>query len=333
VKSNKQAVLPPRPPRKAAPAAIEKELSDQWLDAIDPKGLRYNAPDKVVAWVQWVTPDDAREWLLHVPDYQRNRKSRSLQNFEMDMREGYWIQGVAVVAFNRDGELINGDHVLPALIASGLEKILCIVVINRWPNAYLGYDLGIKRSLTDNLKGETEKPNEAGKALSVLRMWDQGTYEARDGKGYISAREGSVNLAGMRGRELLKATPGLLDHLFPNPFRSNRGERSVAAMHAASYRLHQIDPDMAEKFFERFREGTNLEIGDPVHALRKKFMNMEDGMRFRSGPTLAHILTAWNLFVAKEKCIVLPFRMGQAFPKVSLPLPLPASSRASSKVH
>jgi hypothetical protein len=329
----KQPILPPRPPRKSAPA--EEERPDQWLDAIDPNGTRYTVPEKVVTFNWWVTPENAQEWLLHLPDYQRTKKPRSLRDFEADMREGYWIPGVAEIAFDRMGDLINGQHVLSALIASGLEKILCRAVINRWPDAYLGYDLGIRRSLADNLKGETMvSPAMVGRALHVLTLWDQGTYEARDGKGYINAREGSVNLAGRRGRELLRATPGLELHLFPNPFRTNRGTRSIAAMHAASYRLHQIDPDKAKKFFERFREGTGLEIGDPVHALRKKFMSMEEDARWRSGPTLAHILAAWNLFVSREKCINLPFKMGQPFPKVSVPvLPPPPSPRSSSRVH
>jgi hypothetical protein len=330
-KSKKQQVPTPQPPRRFAPAAREEETSDQWLDAVDPERKRYDPP-RVVATVRAVTPDDAREWLTHLPDYQRNKKERSLKNFEADMREGYWFDGVAVIAFDRRGDLINGQHVLQALIAAGRE-VLCIVVINRLPDAYLGYDLGIKRSLTDNLKGETSSPSAVSKVLHVLRLWDQGTYDARNGKGYINAREGSINLAGRRGRELLAATPGIVSHLFRNPFRTNSGTRSVAAMHAASYRLHQIDPELAAKFFERFREGTGLEKGDPVYALRKRFTEMEKEQRWRSGPTLAHILAAWNLFVNHEKCAVLPFRIGQAFPKVAVPLPVPESSRSSHKVQ
>jgi hypothetical protein len=335
MKHKSHAVPTPRPARKFIAPVREEEKPDQWLDAIDPKRTRYTAPDKVVVFVRWVTAEDAREWLLRVPEYQRNQKPRSLKDFEADMKEGYWIPGVAVIAFNDKGELINGQHVLVALVTSGVEKILCNVIINRWPDAYLGYDLGIPRRLADNLKGQTAHPEEAGRALHVICLWDRGTYDASDGKGYINAREGSVNLHGRRGRELLAAHPGLEQHLFPNPFRSNKGTRSVAAMHAASYRLHQIDYEKAMKFFEQFREGIGLSKGDPVLALRQKFMNMEKDQRWRSGPTLAHILAAWNAFVSGEKCGGggLPFRIGQAFPKMAVPLPLPESPRPSSRVH
>jgi hypothetical protein len=317
----------PAPPRrKSQESENETPPQEQWLDSIDPQGTRYTAPDKVVAWVRWITPDDAKEWLPHVPDYQRTPKSRSLKDFTADMREGYWIKGVPTIVFDRNGDLIDGQHVLSALIASDLDKILCLVVINRWPDAYLGYDLGIKRSLADNLKGETVAPAPVGRVLNVLQQWFKSVYE---GTGYMKAREGSIRLAGRRGRELLAANPGIEAHLFPNPFRTNRGYRSVAAMHAASYRLHQIDPEMAKKFFHCFTTEEDMTAGHPVLALRKRFRDMKENERLRSGPTLALILNAWELFVTHQKVARLPFRMGQPFPEIAIPLPVPASSKQS----
>lgn len=330
-KSTRRSIPTPKPPRRSEPPR-EQEKPEEWLDAIDPERLRYDPP-LVVSFVRWVTKDEAGEWLGHLPDYQRKKKQRSLKNFEADMNEGYWLEGVANIVFDRNGDLINGQHVLAAFLNSLLDRILCIVIINRLPDAYLGYDLGIKRSLADNLKGETEHPGAVGKVLHVLHLWDKGTYEGTDGKGYLNAREGSINLSGRRGRELLAKTPGIEQHLFANPFRTNRGTRSIAAMHAASYRLAQIDPAMAGKFFHRFVEQEDMTKGDPVLALRKKFQGMDDDVRWRSGPTLAHILAAWNLFVHHEKCAILPFRMGQAFPKAAVPLPVPDSSRATARVQ
>jgi hypothetical protein len=316
---------PPRPGRKEKPPL---PAGEEWLDAIDPERTRYGQP--VSCWPRYVTRNEATEWLLHLLERQRTQKPRSLRNFEADMREGYWLDGVANIVFDRHGYLINGQHVLTALIHSNLEKILCIVVINRIADAYLGYDLGIKRSLADNLKGETEAPGAVGKVLNVLRQWDKGLYT---GDAYVTAREGSIQLAGRRSHELLALTPGVEKHLFKNPFRTNHGYRSVAAMHAASYRLHQIDPEKAKEFFECFTTGASMPPGHPVLALRKKFTGMDKNERWRSGPTLAYILDAWNLFVAGEKVTRLPFRMGQPFPEVSLPLPLPASSRSSAKIQ
>jgi hypothetical protein len=314
-------------------AADPKDDLNQWLnDLVDPAKCRID-PAIAKALVRWVTPEDAEEWIARLPPYQRNIKSRSMEEFVTDMQEGYWIDGVPVIAFNRDGELINGHHVLGAFLKAKLAKILCIVVVNCDPNAYLGYDLGIKRSLADNLKGETDSPAQVGKVLNVLRQWDLNEYE---GRGYMTAREGTMHLQGRRGREFLAKHPGIEGHLFPNPFRTNAGYRSVAAMHAASYRLHQIDPETAQKFFHCFVSGADMPAGHPVLVLRGVFQNMDKDMRWRSGPTLAHVITAWNLFVAKSKVAAgrWPFRMGQSsFPEIAVPLPVPESSRSGKGVN
>jgi len=323
-KTRKQkATLTPRPARKTETAEPE---ADNWLESITPKGAFHKGLATV--WLQDITKSDAAEWLLRVPEYQRSKKARSLKEFLADMLEGLWIPDDALVAFDRKGDLINGQHVLTSLMQSALPSVSCVVLINRHPDAYLGFDLVQRRSLADNLKGETSAPGAVGKVLHVLEKWDRGDYA---GKSYVNSREGSVALGGRRGRERLKQNPGIERHLFPNPFRTNQGYRSVAAMHAASYRLHAIDPQKAEEFFRKFTEGTGLQAADPIYALRKKFMNMGEHDRLRSGPTLALIIAAWNAWLLGGTG--LAFRVGQPFPPIGGPLEVPESPRSSSKVH
>ena len=85
----RKIILPPAPPRRLRPVSPDKPSlpADEWLDMLDPKRTRHLQP--VTVWVRSVTKEDAREWLLHVPEYQRTRKQRSLKDFEADMREGY----------------------------------------------------------------------------------------------------------------------------------------------------------------------------------------------------------------------------------------------------
>jgi len=105
-------------------------------------------------------------------------------------------------------------------------------------------------------------------------------------------------------------------------------------MHAASYELHKIDPENAKRFFHGFTTGEDLPAGHPVLALRNRFTRMEEHERWRSGPTLGHILTAWNLFIANEKVTRLPFYIGKSkFPEIEKPLPIPESSRSSARVQ
>lgn len=94
-----------------------------------------------------ITPEMAREWLRH------NTKNRSVSRKEVDrltelIRRGDWKPGVDAIAFAPDGTLVNGQHRLMAISASGVT-VRCPVAYNLENNAYI--DTGRKRGQKSNM--------------------------------------------------------------------------------------------------------------------------------------------------------------------------------------
>lgn len=63
-----------------------------------------------------VTPDMAREWLKLNIDNNRKIRVTKVNQFAMDMKNGYWQLNGEPICFNESGRLVNGQHRLHAII-------------------------------------------------------------------------------------------------------------------------------------------------------------------------------------------------------------------------
>lgn len=103
-----------------------------------------------------VTPEMARTWLST-----SNSRNRHLSNPHVDrmaaaMTNGEWEQTHEGIAFDTDGELIDGQHRLAAIARSGVT-----LTMNVWknfqPQARLAVDTGKSRSTVDIIKMNSAK--------------------------------------------------------------------------------------------------------------------------------------------------------------------------------
>ena len=98
--------------------------------------------------VEHITPDIARTWL------QQNIGNRLLRAqiaamYAADMRAGKWAANpTAVVMFDSEGHLCNGQHTLSAIVNSRLAQTL-VVCRNTPPETSAAIDLGLRRSVKD----------------------------------------------------------------------------------------------------------------------------------------------------------------------------------------
>ena len=108
--------------------------------------------------VRWVfcqvTPELAADWL------KRNRRNRSLKAttvaaYAQDMRNAAWLVTHQCVAFDTEGNLIDGQHRLHAVVEA--RAAVMMVVSTGWPAAVEkrktmdAVDRGVQRSLADQL--------------------------------------------------------------------------------------------------------------------------------------------------------------------------------------
>ncbi len=126
-----------------------------------------------------VTPEIAVNWL------ERNSNNRDLKNsrvqlYAADMKNGKWLPGGATIKFDTNGNILNGQHCLWAVIESGVT-IEVFVMSGVDPEVFKVEDNHIGRTILDAMKISTHgtsgiTANMAG-AATVMREsmeWAQG---------------------------------------------------------------------------------------------------------------------------------------------------------------
>jgi hypothetical protein len=95
-----------------------------------------------------VTPVMAMKWLGQ--NYENNRKSRDWHVDELSnaIQKDEWITTHQGIAFDTNGNLIDGQHRLQAIIAAD-KAVTMLVVRNLTPASFGVIDAGMKRTLAD----------------------------------------------------------------------------------------------------------------------------------------------------------------------------------------
>src|SRR5262252_3854264 len=250
-----------------------------WPDFFDDASRRASGGAQL--WRQEVTRDQARRWLLQVSaDKQRTLSEAHYKHFITDMNAGNWQPRVAEVNFDTRWNLMNGQHVLTALIHSNLEKVMLKVSIGHEPEEFAGFDKNRKRSAGDDLKVKgVDKPNEVAAVARALWQYEKGFFS---GNKWTSARSSNVWPTAAETCESVEKHPGIQKHLCKLPAFRGSGI-SISAFRAASYVLEQIDQKQAEKFMRSLVEGIEIPSRDhPIAVLRAYFQSLKNE-RLRNG--------------------------------------------------
>ena len=99
-----------------------------------------------------VTPEMAKEWLNNMYHKQRPFKKSRAKEYAHDMSNGNWmLESSEMIKFNKDGQLIDGQHRLSAVVMSEMA-VPFFVMTGARNEAYDTIDSGAKRSVSDVLK-------------------------------------------------------------------------------------------------------------------------------------------------------------------------------------
>jgi hypothetical protein len=113
------------------------------------------------------TPEIAAEWLTRIHPRQRDQYDGPVDAYAADMAGGRWFEdSPEVIAVDVNGYVMNGQHRLAAMVASGASLTLW-VAFNVPEKAYAVLDMGLKRKPKDTARalGEDFNANE----LAVAR--------------------------------------------------------------------------------------------------------------------------------------------------------------------
>jgi hypothetical protein len=202
-----------------------------------------------------VTPDIAREWL------KKNHHNRAVvktvvERYARDMTAGEWKVTHQGIAFAPDGSLLDGQHRLMAIVASGVT-IITNVTQGVSDEAFIGMDGGKSRTLADRLV--LFKDPEANRlAVAFIVAYAVATHKFN---GRPTADE-TDDL-------FLELAEGITTAVHTFKLHGKRKGLCRAAYGAALSVYIQKHPIQGKAFLERYFSGINLSLGDPVLTLRE----------------------------------------------------------------
>lgn len=121
-----------------------------------------------------LTPGLAKEWLETMPDYQRSVSKVVVAEYAKDMANDRWVNQTGdAFRFNKQGQMIDGQHRCLAVIESGVT-IQATIIEGLDDEVYMVLDKGRKRTAADTIRGGNANMRAAiAKALISLNDGNQ----------------------------------------------------------------------------------------------------------------------------------------------------------------
>lgn len=262
-----------------------------------------------------ITPTLAEQWLKRVPETQRAVRDDAVERFKKDMLAGRWTVDYSPYRFDKNGQLIDGQHRLWAILEANVVVEEQAVVFGMDPQDYETLDQGTKRTFADTLK-YYGYPNSLLLSSLTYRYWywEKG-QDFRKGNVKPVQHE-LLPLVRQYGDEMhaaLKIGSKVTGHVKPIT-------NSVASL--CFLLCNRVDEGDAKEFFDRLVDGQGLLDGDPIYALRNRWAPNAAKKRDKTPDWVqgAHILKAWNYYREGRPVELLSWRAGGAKPE---PFPQP----------
>jgi hypothetical protein len=268
--------------------------------------------------VEVITPKIASEMLL------ANRRNRNLLSSRVArlaeaMERAEWELNGQTIKFDIEGNLLDGQHRLQAVIDSGCA-IESLVVRGLPIAAQDTVDTGRKRRLADILRIEGFQDAHA-LAAGVNMLF---RYQNRSRLDYSQEGAPSVKQAMRLIEDEPRITEGV--SVARNLTREIGGPVGVfAALHCV---FIKADPVSTPAFFVGLERGEDLGKGDPLLSLRKQLNRMRTERLYSQTPATVAGLTvkAFNMRRDGSKVAILTFRKGEKMPEVN-----PRKKRSAGK--
>lgn len=262
-----------------------------------------------------VTPDMAKDWLENHNPTNRKISPSNVNGYARDMMNGAWEFTADPIQFDENGDLLNGQHRLLAVIESGCT-ILFHVVSNLPTQARKYMDTGRKRTVGDilSIEGSTH-----GKLLAAaMRLYIDVENYRRPNAALPSSRASSAEVVNMVQSDETIQWVGTQVQEIPQKMLN----RTVACY--AYWTLHKIDPYLCAEFFKRLVTPANMDERSPIMALHKRLTvgnwNEYRGTRLKIAQ-VAVVFLAWNAWRYDQKRTLVKVPKTQDN-RISIPEPI-----------
>lgn len=204
------------------------------------------------------------------------------------IERGEWQLNGDTITFDSNGDLLDGQHRIEAVILSG-KPIRTLVVNGVVPESFITKDLGMIRTGGHILALKGEKHyNVLSGALSWLWKYERGVMLWTGVKATPSRQQ---------LLDLLERNPGMRDSVAA--VGSSKRKVMVAGSPASflHYKFSHNNRSKGDEFFDLLTSGAGLTEDSPVYLLRERLIRNKDAKaRLRQVDIIALCIKAWNAF-------------------------------------
>jgi hypothetical protein len=253
--------------------------------------MNFMTPQIKVSTIK-ITPQMAAQMLL------KNTKNRKMNRNHInsmvrDMLAGNWQQNGDAIRFDYNGDLIDGQHRLKAIIESG-KAMYCVVVRGLDPESMKTIDSGKKRNYGDRLTMRGIKnANRFGPTINMLSYFcgikNNDKPNTNMGHGLTPSEMDDI----MDAHPLLHRSIEATHKAFPSC------ENILGALHYIG--CYQDNERLADNFVQVWRDGQATYDGDAAVFAREWFIR-DNARARRTGLTGRKmiVVNSFNRFMAQQ---------------------------------
>ena len=277
------------------------------------------APKGIISYVARISPSDAK-FLLEMNQKNRAISDDTIRRYSADMVDSCWKDSASQIQISSEGNLLNGQHRLRAILSSNTSQIL--TVTEGVPeDSFAVMDVGRGRSAADALSViDTKHYVVAASAIKMWQSWDNGFT-----KGELAQYSGGTAKRGglsesRKYRNLSKASqidsvlkfaesaPNL-EFICSKAKVFNKAYRPITSAMFGCFliqadRLGHQTLQLAIDFCEKLTSGAGLEENNPILTMRNRVQGWvvnQEYNAFNNGYKLKLLVHVWNAWVRGKK--------------------------------
>jgi len=252
----------------------------------------------IKAKVEKINPSTAKKWLEEL-NYEDNRNinEKKVDFLVRQILGKHWIINGATICFDKDGQLLDGQHRLSAISKS---KTPCESIVVRGLSiaAYTTIDQGWKRSHAQILGAAGHKW--AGTLVGACKfIWILETEHV-----FIKKRTGEVSIDEVQ--LVLEFKPEVAAAVAL--IRTNRLEKlaNSSLLAYCAWLFNTVNVEKSTAFFARLADGAGLGTKSPILTLRDKLMRgRREKISWNVKEQFSFVVRAWNAYAQGRTLSIL----------------------------
>ena len=233
-----------------------------------------------------ITPVLASAWLRR-NEANRKLRQRAVAQYVSDIQRGAWKPTGETIKFSTTGRLLDGQHRLAAIVASGVAVRMCVAT-GLDNSAFDVIDTGRSRTGADVLVIEGVGLRESTIVSAAMPL-------------ILNYQRGLVPHSRTRypNQELIEAWSTQASIRRSSQFVAKLPRRVMPIPHSKALFLHwafcQRDIAAADEFIERLFSGEHLGKSEPLYHLRQRLLQLRmEGQSIADTVMLHAAIKAWN---------------------------------------